>query len=1200
MLAIALFEARQRLKLLSTWVYFAGFLALALLWMAAAGGFFKEASISFGSLTINSPRSLMFSVSVLGSFGVVVIAAMMGRSVQQDFEYDMQHFFFSAPIRKHQYMFGRFLGAYLTLAVIFTSIILGAWLGSMLPGIDAERLGRPGVLGYLIPYFVVILPNIFIFGAVFFILAALTRRMLPVYISSVVMLIGYIVAPGLARDLDYKTLAALIDPFGTTAVIHLTEYWPIVERSTRMVWPEGVYLLNRVLWSSFALAGLLLGYWRFHFIATVDAGASPGRGNSASASRGEGDTPPPLSAAATNTDEAPDFRSRSLAGLLFKMSWLNLRETAKNIYFIVIVLAGVLMMLASALNTGSMYGTNTYPVTYLVLESVSETFALFMVVITTFYAGELVWREREARMAQMLDALPIPGWLPLMSKMIALIGLQALLLCVVMLCGMAIQICKGYFILEPGLYFHHLFLIDLPNYALAAVLAIALQVLINQRYLAYFAMIVYYAATVTMASLGLDEPMLAYGTSPRFLYSAMNGYGHFLPRERWFEAYWGGAALLLLVASLLFWMRGTNDGWRQRLRLARHALTRPVLTAIAAGVLIFAGAGAVLFYNTHVVNEYKSAYQKDAERARYERQYKQYARLPQPRITDVKLDVAIAPAQRSLKVKGRYLLQNKTAQAVSDIIIHQDASATGYQARFSEPVRNGLRDAALGFYTYKLVKPLAPGAQLAVEFEVDFVPKGILGMGQDTPVLHNGTFFNNGVLPHIGYQQENELSDARDRRKHDLPARERMLPRDDAGGLANNFSSNDADWINFDATVSTSADQIAIAPGTLVKDWSSQGRHYYHYRMDQPILNFYAFQSARYVVKRDWWQDVGIEIYYHPGHEYNLERMDKGIKESLDYYTRNFGPYQHKLVRIVEFPRYATFAQSFPNTIPYAESLGFIAKVDDSNPKDIDYPFYITAHEVAHQWWGHQLVGGNTRGASVLSETLAEYSALMVMKKNFGAGKMRRFLHYDLDQYLLGRALERKKELPLADNENQDYIQYRKGSLAMYQLQDILGEEKINGALKDLLAQHGRRSGPYPSVSVLVEALRKITPPEQAYLIDDLFNHIVLYENHAVSATARKLSDGKYEVSFAVSAAKVRANDQGDERDVALKDYIDIGVDDKDGNSLLRERKLIYRKDNRYTVIVAGRPAKAGIDPDNKLIDRKPDDNLINVELQAQ
>lgn len=386
------------------------------------------------------------------------------------------------------------------------------------------------------------------------------------------------------------------------------------------------------------------------------------------------------------------------------------------------------------------------------------------------------------------------------------------------------------------------------------------------------------------------------------------------------------------------------------------------------------------------------------------------------------------------------------------------------------------------------------------------------------------------------------------------------------------------------------------AAGNLEKEWKANGRRHFHYKMDKPILNFYAFQSARYTVKHDWWQDVGIEIYYHPGHEYNLDRMAKGVKDALEYYTRNYSPYQHKVVRIVEFPRYAKFAQSFPNTIPYSESVGFIAKVDDKNPKDIDYPFYVTAHEVAHQWWAHQLVGGDTRGATVLSETLSEYSALMVMKKQYGPDKMRRFLRYDLNHYLMGRALENKKELPLADNENQPYIHYRKGSLAMYQLQDILGEDKVNAVLKGLLAQHAFHTPPYPSVTVLVDALRKIAPPEQAYLVDDLFNAIVLHDNRALSATARKRPDGKYEVTLKVHASKLRADELGAEKEVAIRDLIDVGVDDKDGNSLLRERKLVTQKESTYTLVVNGRPARAGIDPDNKLIDRKPDDNMIAVE----
>lgn len=1192
MFAIASFEARQRLKLLSTWVYFAMFLALAMLWMAAGGGVFKEASISFGGkFLINAPRSLAFTCSLLGCFGAVVVAAMMGRSVQQDFEYGMQHFFFSAPIKKYQYVFGRFLGAYLVLAVVFSSIVLGAWLGTWLPGIDPERLGPQRALAYLLPYVFTLLPNLFIFGAIFFVIAALTRRMLPVYISSVVMLIGYLVAPSLARDLDFKTLAALIDPFGTTALIRLTEYWPNAERNTRLVTLEGVYLLNRAIWSGFALVALLLGYWRFHFHAAPDSGAAK--------RHGEGEVPLRLSSASLDTQQAPDFAQRNLAGLLVKMSWLNLRETIKNIYFVVIVLAGVLTMYAGALDMGSLFGTNTYPVTEKVLEMVSASFTLFMLVITTFYAGELVWREREGSIALMLDALPVPNWLPLLSKLFALISLQALLSLVIMLCGMSIQVFKGYYRLDPGLYFEALFLTHLPAYALTAVLAIFLQVVINQKYLAYFAMIVYYLASVSFASLGLGDPLLLYGTTPGFVYSAMNGAGHYLLRERWYLLYWSGAAVMLTVLSLLFWPRGAQDSWRIRLRLARHGLTQGVLASFAGGALIFVSSGAVLFYVFHVANDYKSDYARDADRASFERQYRKFAATPQPKVTDVKLDVAIYPAQRTLAVKGRYMLQNKTSLPISHILVQQDPTSS-MRLRFDSRVHPGLDDKRLGFYSYRLATPLAPGATLGLDFDIDYAPRGVFGLGQDTPVVANGTFFTNAVLPHIGYQRQLELLDPRDRKKHGLPPQERALPRDDARGLAENYISNDADRINFDATVSTVDGQTAIAPGMLDNDWIAKGRHYFHYTMDQPILNFYAFQSARYAVRHERWQDVAIDVYYHPGHEYNLDRFVRGSKEALEYYTKNFGPYQHKIVRIVEFPRYAMYAQSFPNTIPFSEGLGFIAKVNDSNPKDLDYPFYITAHEVAHQWWAHQLVGGNTRGATVLSETLAEYSALMVMKKTMGPGKMRRFLRHELNQYLMGRGEERKKELPLAENENQDYIHYQKGSLAMYLLQDIVGEDKVNGVLRNLLQTYGQQGPPYASVTALVQGLRKVTPPEQAYLIDDLFEKIVLFDNRALSATAKKRHDGKYEVTVNVQAGKLNAGEQGEEQEVPLHDLIDIGVDDKDGNPLLRERKLMRSRQGSYTVLVTGRPGKVGIDPDNKLIDRKPDDNMVTVEIDER
>jgi aminopeptidase N len=374
--------------------------------------------------------------------------------------------------------------------------------------------------------------------------------------------------------------------------------------------------------------------------------------------------------------------------------------------------------------------------------------------------------------------------------------------------------------------------------------------------------------------------------------------------------------------------------------------------------------------------------------------------------------------------------------------------------------------------------------------------------------------------------------------------------------------------------------------------------------MDAPIFNFFAYLSARYAVERDRWNDVAIEVYYHPAHRFNVARMIDGVKKSLDYFTTNFGPYQHRQVRIVEFPRYATFAQSFPNTIPFSESIGFIARLDDK-PDAIDYVFYVTAHEVAHQWWAHQVMGGNVQGATLLSETMAQYSALMVMEKEYGPDKMRKFLKYELDSYLRGRGAERIEEMPLYLVENQPYIHYRKGSVIMYALKDQVGEEPLNRAIAAYVKAVAFQEPPYTTSLEFLTAIKAAVPPGREALLDDLFRSITLYENKATKATWTKRDDGKYVVALEIASAKFRADGQGKETPAALDDWIDIGVfGDKEANGpvegkvLALEKRHIGAGGGTIEIVVDQEPRKAGIDPFNKLIDRVPDNNIVAVSAQ--
>ena len=322
------------------------------------------------------------------------------------------------------------------------------------------------------------------------------------------------------------------------------------------------------------------------------------------------------------------------------------------------------------------------------------------------------------------------------------------------------------------------------------------------------------------------------------------------------------------------------------------------------------------------------------------------------------------------------------------------------------------------------------------------------------------------------------------------------------------------------------------------------------------------------------------------------------MKASLDYFTRSFSPYQHRQVRIIEFPRYQAFAQAFPNTIPYSEGIGFIAKVDPDDEDDIDYPYYVTAHEVAHQWWAHQIIGANVQGSTLLSESLAQYSALMVMKATFGGPQMKRFLRHELDSYLQGRALERKRELPLVRVESQSYIYYNKASLVFYALADEIGEAAVNRALAALLKKHAFRGPPYPTSLDLIAELKQVTPADKLSLISDLFENITLYENRAIEASAKRLADGQHEVTVRVAAKKLHADELGVETEVPVNDEVDVGVLDKDDKPLLIERRRLRTGETTVTLRVKGEPRRAGIDPLNKLIDRKPSDNVTTVELR--
>ena len=966
------------------------------------------------------------------------------------------------------------------------------------------------------------------------------------------------------------------------------------ERNNAVLPIEGALLMNRLLWLS--IAAIVLGFTvrRFSFAA-----APPARRRRRRIVE-DSEIISLSSAEPVSVRVHQEFSSSGAWRQFLTQYRMEIAGIVRSIPFLVILFLASLNVVGSSTALDQIFGTPVYPVTGLMLQLIQSSFLLFVLIIMTFYSGELTFRERSLELDEVYDALPAPSWVFWSSKLAALISSIILLLVAAMVTSMIVQLAYGYQNLQPLLYLRGLFLAVGVPFALVAVLALALQVLTNNKYLGFLLMVLYIISSVVLSAMGYEHNLYQYAGAPSAPYSDMNGFGHFVQPLVWFYIYWAFAALLLLVLVHLYWVRGTERSFAIRRKIARSRFGIRARAATALALVGFLASGCYIFYNTNVLNDYRTEKDLEKQSANFEKLYKKYENEPQPRIFDVKAEVDIYPEERRVAIRGTYVLQNTTSSPISRL--HLLISPLVEIEKLTLPPHTLLsNDRENGFYIYNLNQPLPPQGTMTLGFQLAVRNPGFVNSNSNTKVVGNGTFFDSyDYFPHLGYIRNFELQDRNKRRKYGLEPVQRMPRVDDLSARMNNYISAEADWLSFETTVSTSRGQTAIAPGYLQRDWVENDRHYFHYRMDAPILGYWAYLSADYEVRRDRWNDVAIEIYYDRQHPYNVDRMIDAVKKSLEYFTTNFGPYQHRQVRIIEFPRYSRFAQAFPNTIPFSESIGFIA--DLTSEDAIDYVFYVTAHEVAHQWWAHQVIGGNVQGSTLLSETLSQYSALMVMEEEYGSERMQRFLKYELDAYLRGRGGELIEEMPLVLVENQPYVHYRKGSLVMYALRDLLGEERVNEVLAGYIADVRFQQPPYTNSLELLERFRAVTPAEFQPALRDLFERITLFENRTVSATSSRRSDGRYAVTIEVEAKKFYDDGSGRETSAPVQDWIDVGVlgepakGSKIDRVLALEKKKITGATARFEFIVDEAPSKAGIDPLNKLIDRNPEDNVKSVE----
>ena len=1197
------FEVAYQSRRVSTWFYFT--LLLVVSFLMAREVFLNEAQE--GGYFLNAPFAVAQVTLVACILSLLPLSALAGGAAARDVETRMHPLVYTAPVGKAAYLGGRFLAAFALGALMVAAIPIGILTAALLPGGHADLIGPIRPAAYASAYFLLALPNALVAMALMFSASVFGRRGVVSYLGGAFVFFAAVVSWQLvAGVLGYWGLAKLTDPLGLTAFYELSKVWTPGEKNALVVGPQMSVLSNRLAWLGVALGVLALTHFRFRF-AHVEVGDRRG-GRRRLGARLAAAAAAAQGARARSARDLATARSAPVSVPRVRRSFglaTCVRQTlavARESFRAIVKGWGGPALVAVALLViliGPLYfqdeGFPQLPTTgqfVNVLEQTAEH-GMWLVIplLIVYYAGELVWREREAGLNEIAGAAPVPVWVSFAGKFaglaLALVAAQALVAAAAML----VQARMGYYEFEPGVYARVLFGIRLTDYLLFALLALVVQVVANQKYVGHLIAVIAYLLAAFGPQLGIEPGLHVYGSDPGWSYSDMRGLQPFIGPWLLFKLYWAAWALLLAVAGVLLWPRGTERGLGARLRLARRRLTRRTAASALAAASLVLTFGGFIYYNTSVLYASNAPPSGEEWRAEYERRYGGYAGVPQPRPVAVNLRVEIYPQRRAVEIRGTYHLSNKTEATIDAIHL---ATALGVETRvvgFDQPARPELSDEKLGHRIYVLGTPLRPGDSLRFEFEVRYDPRGFPTSGIDASVVPNGTFFGMEWLPSVGYKRGREVQDAAQRRALGLSPRPEVRPQDDPAALTDVAR---LEPIMFEAVVGTDEGQTAVAPGALRRAWAEGGRRYFHYTTDAPILNNFAFFSAHYAVREARWNDVEIQIFHHPDHARNVERMLRSVQASLEFLTERLGPYPHRQIRFVEYPGGGRTLYAHPINIRYMEGFSLINP--EAEPRGIDLPSAVVAHEVAHQWWGNRLVPAPVEGGALLVEGLAWYSALEIVEAHHGREQLERLLGAMRASYLGPRP----RAGPPLLRANDRFLYYRKGPLALYAVREYVGAERVTAALRRLFERHGSAKPPLPTTLDLYRELQAVTPPELRYLLADMFEANTYWELAAKRVEAERTVTGEWRVTLDVRARKVMVDEQGVETEVPMDDLVEIGVftaarEGEPGAPPYVRMHRVRSGEQRISLTVPVEPARAGIDPRNLLIDMDPDDNLAEL-----
>ncbi|MEM9657107.1 MAG: hypothetical protein AAF961_01990, partial [Planctomycetota bacterium] len=769
------------------------------------------------------------------------------------------------------------------------------------------------------------------------------------------------------------------------------------------------------------------------------------------------------------------------------------------------------------------------------------------------------------------------------------------------------QAAHGYTDFEFDLHLVDSFVFKAPYYLFFAVLALTMQIIVRQRYVAMGLVLLVYLSETLMDALGWYHPMWRYGRMSVFWYSLMDGYGHFWRPHLWLALYWSLGATWVWLVGLRCWRSGCSlFGGRSARHLQKKRLgggLAPATWLVAAAFLI---TGVHIWRQSTVFAPWPPI-DADKQMASVENAFAdQWRNVPQPRIVRIRGELDLYPNERRLRFVGEQTLENQSQRPIDRLLV---LAEPGLRIEKLEVGNGGSLAAefdAQNAREYELKASLAPGERMTLKFVTSSAPpSGFAVHAQNdnipevgaTEVIGNGTsLLNLQLMPAVGYSDRVEHKPTWKRRW--LGLLDRWQPPSD-DNVDEPHPTAHVGWVeSVDMTIRTDADQSAWHAGRLVRQWTeSDGRRAFRYVVDRPSRGWSEILTGRYACKRFDRQDLPeVVMVYDEDHDDVIVEFAAALHDAMSYYADRYGRPPFEQFPMVEQSLHFDGMGARSGIGFCTEVLGWKSDLQASGGEDLAK---LSAHMMGMSWFNDQLIAANTPGAKIVYAGLPYWSAILYLHQQRDAELDRQLRLQEMMEMFRGRSQMIDEESPFVREMKDSTMLRRKGGILMTYLASLVGVDTLERIIAEFLVERRYGHAPFATGRDFMNHLRSRTNERYHPLVADIFEHVTTWRLRVVEAHCTPVDDGRWNLTATVEVAKFRTSGWGEQTEVPCETPVSVAAFRGSGFAKddVLQAKLVRLPSGRsdVTMTLPEEPTRFGIDPYLLLPDRSPHDNVRNV-----